>query len=133
MTFIDTSVFLRFYLKDDEEKASRCRRLFEAIIQGQQRAVTSSLVMAEIVWVLERTYRKSRQEIADFLSSILAMPNLTVLDGPILEQALPLYTGTDIDFIDAYHVALMEHHNIRDIYTYDRHYDRIKDIASLRP
>ena len=61
------------------------------------------------------------------------MPNLTVPDGPILEHALPLYVETDVDFIDAYHVALMEYHGARDIYTYDGHFDRIENVDSLRP
>jgi len=60
MIFIDTSVFLRFYLKDNEGKALRCRKLFEDIIQGRQHGFTSSLALAEIVWVLERTCKKSR-------------------------------------------------------------------------
>ncbi len=55
------------------------------------------------------------------------------MDGLILEQAIPLYTATNIDFIDAYHIALMENHSIRDICTYDRHYDQITGIASRCP
>lgn len=133
MIFVDTSLFLRFYLGDDEEKARRCRALFEAIIGGKQKGFTSSLALAELVWVLEKTYEKPRSEIAEFIAGISAMPNLTVLNGPIVERALPGYVATNMDFIDAYHAALMEVQGVRTIYTYDKHYDRLEGIACHRP
>lgn len=43
MIFLDTNIFLRFYLRDDEAKAERCKNLLHAVASGRERAMTSTI------------------------------------------------------------------------------------------
>ena len=133
MIFLDTNIFLRFYLRDDEAKAERCRDLLHTVASGKARAMTSTIVIAEIVWVLERTYRRPRKEVADFVMSLLALPLLVLIKKPLLETAITSYATQDIDVIDAYNAALMAAEGIAVIYTYERHFTRMPSVQAREP
>ena len=133
MIFLDTNVFLRFYLRDDEAKAERCKDLLHAVASGKERAITSTMVIAEIVWVLEHTYRRPRQEVADFVLSLLALPHLVLKERPLIEEAMISYVAHRVDFIDAYNAALMADEGVTLIYTYDRHFARMPSTQAREP
>ena len=133
MIFLDTNVFLRFYLRDDEGKAERCKDLLHAVASGEEDAMTSTMIIAGIVWVLERTYRRSRREVADFVLSLLALPHLVLTERGVVEAAIASYAAQDIDFIDAYNAALMAEGGVSIIYTYDRHFAKMPSVEAREP
>jgi predicted nucleic acid-binding protein len=59
--FVDTNVFLRFFVKDVDAQYEKARELFEKAEAGNIRLETSELVVAEIVWVLESFYGFARK------------------------------------------------------------------------
>lgn len=132
--FIDTNLFIRYLTNDDTEKADRVDRLLNQAASGKIRLLTAEMVLAEVVWVLESYYRLEKRPIADMLQAILSTPGLEVLNGKIVEQALPYYSLQNIDFIDAYIVALMKKHGVAGIYSFDKkHLDRIVQVTRLEP
>ncbi len=48
-------------------------------------------------------------------------------------RALSLYGGTALDFGDALLVATMEREGARDLYSYDRDFDRFPQITRREP
>ena len=133
MIFLDTNIFLRFYLRDDEAKAERCKDLLQDVASGKEGAITSTMVIAEIVWVLERTYQRPRREVADFVMSLLALPHLILTERSLVEAAIASYALQDIDFIDAYNAALMAAGDVTVIYTYDRHFAGMPSVQAREP
>ena len=133
MIFLDTNIFLRFYLRDDEAKAKRCRELLLAVGAGEEEAMTSTMVIAEVVWVLERTYRCSRKQVAEFVMSLLGLPHLMLPEKHVVEVAIACYAEQNIDFIDAYNAALMASEGVTVIYTYDRHFAQLPSVESREP
>ena len=133
MIFLDTNVFLRFYLRDDKAKAERCKGLLKSVASGKKRAMTSTMVIAEIVWVLERTYRRPRRDVADFVLSLLAVPHLHLAEKAILGSALTTYVSSKADFIDACNAATMDAAGIDVIYTYDRHFASMPKVEAREP
>jgi predicted nucleic-acid-binding protein len=132
--FVDTNVFLRFLTNDDPVKARRAERLFKAAVDGRKRLRTSLLVIAEIVWTLESFYELEREDIAERVAVILNTPNLTCPEAPRIRRALDLYSGLNVDFIDAYHAFYLKDEMIRQIATYDRkHFGRIKWLELIEP
>lgn len=131
-TFIDANVFLRYLLVDDEEKAERCRLLFERTVAGEESLFSTPLVMAEVVWVLER-YRWERGKIARNLALLLNTPHLRFEEGKVLERAVSLYAGQAIDFIDAYHAAFLQKQGERRLYSYDEDFDKIAGLERVEP
>ena len=132
--FIDTNLFIRYLTNDDPQKADRVDRLLEQAVNGEIELITAEIVLAEVVWVLESYYKIEKARIAEMLKAILSTPGLKVLNGRIVEKALQYYSLQNIDFVDAYIVALMQKHKITGIYSFDKkHLDRITHITRLEP
>ena len=132
--FIDTNLFIRYLTNDDAQKADRVDQLLEQAANGKIKLMTEGIVLAEVVWVLESYYNLEKARIAEMLKAILSTPGLEVLNGRIVENALPYYSLQNIDFVDAYIVALMQKHKITGIYSFEKKdLDRITHVTRLEP
>lgn len=58
--FVDTSLFLRDLTNDLPEQADRVEVLLRRAVGGELKLVTSSLVVAELVWTMECFRRLAR-------------------------------------------------------------------------
>jgi len=127
--FVDTNVFLRFFVKDVEAQYEKARELFEKAEAGKIKLETSELVIAEIVWVLESFYGFSRKEITVVLSTLLASRNLKMANHARISDAVELYAAGNMDFIDAYNIAYMKSKEQTRVATFDsKHYKKIEGI-----
>jgi predicted nucleic-acid-binding protein len=87
-----------------------------------------------VVWVLESFYKLGNLAIGPMIKAILATPGLEVINGTLVEKAVERYMAQNIDFIDGYIVAVMEHHKVSEIFSYDKkHLTRIKTILRKEP
>ena len=110
--FIDANLFIRYLTNDDPQKADRVDRLLDQAAKGKVKLMTAEIVLAEVVWVLESYYKLENVRIAEMLKAILSTPGLEILNGKIVEKALQYYLLQNIDFVDAYIVALMKKHKV---------------------
>lgn len=132
--FVDTNLFIRYLTNDDPEKADRVERLLDRAAEGEISLVSTELVMAEIVWVLESFYELPAAAIAPLLRGILATTGLEVINGALVGRALELYEGQGVDFVDGYIAAVMEKQGITELYSFDRkHISRLRGIARKEP
>lgn len=132
--FVDTNLFIRYLTNDDPDLADRVGQLLDDAAAGVVRLVTTELVIAETVWVLESSYRLKNVQIAPLVRGILATAGLEVINGDLIGKALVMYEFHNIDFVDSYIAALMEKQGILDIYSYDRkHLARLKSINRREP
>jgi len=132
--FVDTNLFIRYLTNDDPDKANKVENLLNQAAAGKIRLVTAEIVLAEVVWVLESYYSLKKDQISSMVKAILATPGLDVINGKLLEKAVDYYLYRNIDFIDAYIVALMEKLKISDIYSFDKkHLARINTINRIEP
>ncbi len=98
--FIDTNVFLRIIVKDDQKKVADCEKLIELIKLQKIKAFTSNLVLAEIVWTLLSFYKIQKEVVVKILSAILGIKNLKIDDSMHSLNAISLYTQNNVKFID---------------------------------
>ncbi|MBF0410487.1 MAG: PIN domain-containing protein [Candidatus Riflebacteria bacterium] len=132
--FVDTNLFIRYLTNDDKVKADKVEKLLELASSGKILLVTTEMVIAEIVWVLESGYSMKAKEIAPLIRGILVTKGLEVYNRDYIIRAVELYESTHIDFIDGYIVAVMEKHEISDLFSYDRkHISRIPGILRKEP
>ena len=132
--FVDTNLVIRYLTNDDPILADRVEQLLDDAAVGSVQLVTTELVMAESVWVLESSYRLTHAQITPLIRGILATPGMDVINGDLVGKALVMYELQNIDFVDAYIAALMEKQGIKDIYSYDRkHLSRVKSINRKEP
>lgn len=132
--FVDTNLFIRYFTNDNPILADRVEQLLDDAATGSVQLVTTELVMAESVWVLESSYHLNHVQIAPLIRGILATPGMEVINGELVGKALVMYELQNIDFVDAYIAALMEKQGIKDIYSYDKkHLSRVKTINRKEP
>lgn len=132
--FVDTNLFIRYLTNDEPALADRVEQLLNEAATGSVQLVSTELVMAETVWVLESSYNLSHTQIAPLIRGILATPGMDVINGDLVGKALVLYELQNIDFVDSYIATLMEKQGIFDIYSYDRkHLSRVKTVNRKEP
>lgn len=98
--FIDTNIFLRVVVKDDRRKVADCETLIRSIIEGKIKAITSSLVLAELVWTCLSFYKISKFEVIKILRGVLSIKNLKIEDKFEPLSAIEYYTKYGVKFID---------------------------------
>ena len=133
MIFLDTNIFLRFFLKENESMFQRLEKLFYEIISGNIIGVSNAMIIAEVVWVLSRSYKWNKEKICDNIEFILSTPNIRFKDKVILVNAISIYKEKNIGFIDAYNYSYMKANGINEIYSFDRDFDKLKDLKRLEP
>lgn len=133
MKLLDTNVILRYLTEDDARKAVRCQELFGRLEKGQEVMCLSTLAVAEVIWVLLAKYRHPKAFIVEAVRRILNTPHLLVEGKELLLLALEIFEQNSFDFIDAYHVALMQARGLSQLYSYDTDFDRLPDIQRLEP
>jgi predicted nucleic-acid-binding protein len=131
--FIDTNIFIRFLTDDISEKAGACEELFKKAIEKHESLFTTDLVVAEIVWVLESYYELPKEEIQDKVEKILNTPNLICPRKELILNALIMYSEKNIDYIDAVNALILKERGIEELYSYDKHFDRIEGLTRLEP
>jgi predicted nucleic acid-binding protein len=133
-SFLDANIFIRYLTNDDPAKADRVENLLDQAAGGGKQLLTTEMVIAEVVWVLESFYKLDNRAIGPMVKAILATPGLEVINGALVEKAVEHYMGKNIDFIDGYIAAVMERHKVSEIFSYDiKHLARIKTIQRLEP
>ena len=76
MKALDTSVLVRFLVRDDEQQSEAVYRKFKQTEADKEVLFIPALVVLEAVWVLESVYEATRQEILDSIDQLLLMPIL---------------------------------------------------------
>ena len=133
MIFIDSNIFLRYFEREDEQSYRKSERLFSEIVNGNIAGISTSLVIAEVVWVLQRFYNWGKKEICNNVELILKTPNIKFKEQSILSNAINLYRDRNISFIDAYNYSYMKANGVSEIYSFDKDFDRLEDIKRLEP
>lgn len=130
--FVDTNVFLRFLLKDDEKKAQNARHLLAKALKGEILLRTSELVVAEMVWTLESFYKIPKAEIQEKIQVILQSEGLEVPNRNLLLLALLAYKELNVDFIDAYNAHWARANSLSRFLSYDRKHMKRFDFLQVQ-
>ncbi|MFZ3385544.1 MAG: PIN domain-containing protein [Candidatus Hydromicrobium sp.] len=133
MIFIDTNIFLRYFEKEDESTYRKVETLFHKIVNGNIIGISTSLVIAEVIWVLKKFYNWDKEEICNNVELILKTPNIRFNQRSVIVKAINLYKYKNINFIDAYNYSYMKANGIDEIYTFDRDFDELQDVKRLEP
>ncbi|MGB9736110.1 MAG: PIN domain-containing protein [bacterium] len=131
---IDTNLLVRYISDDDPAKSKSVDNLLTKAMNGEIQVLIPSIVIAELVWVLESFYEMKATDITGIVQAILNTPGIEVTDRQVIESALLLYKSQNIDLIDAWIIEFAKDRNIKAIYTFDKkHFKRVKDIEIRKP
>jgi len=110
---------------------SDARRLLEKVIGERQRLVTDAEVLQEI---LHRYVAINRRDaIQPTFNALLGIVDqVLAVDRSIVERAKQIVLGyQQLSARDAVHLAVMEHHGIEQILTFDSGFDAFPGITRL--
>ena len=131
--FLDTNILLRYFTRDDEAKAESALALLTRVEQGEERLETSTIVIFETVYALQRLYRVPRPRIRALLLPIIQMRGLHLPGKSLCAGALDLYVSRNISFADAYNGVYMQSRGLAEIYSWDTDFDELPDIVRVEP
>jgi len=129
---IDTNLLVRYLINDDQKKAEAVDNLLDRAAKGEVRIIVPSVVIAELVWVLESFYQLKAGAILELVEAIINTSGLDVTDKSTIISALRLYKSKNIDFIDAWIIEFAKERGVKTIYTFDkRHFRDIEGIEVI--
>jgi len=97
---LDTNLLLRSILDDDREQFLRATKYIAAHCSAAEPGFVNRIVVCELAWTLERSYRISRETIADAMAGLLASVDLTIEDAEEIRGLLPAYRAGTVGFVD---------------------------------
>ena len=131
---IDTNLLVRYLTGDDPQKAKSVDNLLSKAERGELKILVPSIVIAELVWVLESFYQMHSTEIAELIEAVLNTPGIEVTEKSIIASTLKLYRTKNIDLIDAWIIEFAKDRGIKTIYTFDRkHFMDVSGIETRIP
>ena len=124
MRFVDTNVFI-YAVSANPRFGETARRILERI-EGGEAAMTSTLVLCEVAWVLEAMGRPG--DIKSTLEKILSYKSLAVVEfsGDDLLIGANNMVVHNLDFNDGVNVAIMMRMGVSEAYSNDcKHLGRL--------
>ena len=120
MIGLDTNVLVRYVVQDDPEQAAAAAGLIEGQCSAEDPGYISTLVLAELVWVLGGAYEYDKSIILAVLRQVLATAELTVEDPALAWRGLTEFEQGPADFAD-YLIGQGNHaRGCSRTYTFDR-------------
>lgn len=119
--FLDTSVLLRYLVRDDAVRAEQAARL----IDGETALHVSNLVLHEAAHVLRSVYQVPREQIVDSLLAFVQRQNVVIvgMDKDLVQQGLLLCRPSGrVSFVDALLWAQAQSSGPRVVYSFDQRF-----------
>lgn len=131
MRTIDANIILRYLTNDVPDQAKLAEELLKRVEEGNEDVFLPDIVLADIIWVLEGYYKQTREDIREWITAILSLQGLTYSDKDVALNALDIYVDKRVDWSDAFTASQMLQRKITEIYSFDKHFDRIDGIARI--
>lgn len=101
MIALDTNVLVRFVVEDDDEQTERTVRLIQDALAKDEALFVSEVVLCEVVWVLSRVYKLSKDELLQTLRALLQAKELEIREKDGVRRAVDAFAGGKGDFADS--------------------------------
>src|SRR3990167_9041037 len=99
--FIDSNIFLRTLIADNKKQYYDCIRLLKNVKENRIKAVTGSVILAEIAWTLGSYYNFPKEKIIKAIKAVINLRGLKILDNYQHLLAINLYEKYTVKYIDA--------------------------------
>lgn len=129
--FLDTNIWIRYLT---ESKHSRYKAVF-ALLQKIQNAeihvLFSGIIALEIYYITTRIYNWTKEDVTAFISDILSLPSITLIEETNTLLALKLVQTYNMKFADALILSQLPEEAV--LVSYDKDFSGIPDIQRLTP
>jgi len=91
MIGIDANVLVRYIVQDDAKQSKTATHYIESHCSISSPGFINSIVLCEIVWILESAYEYSRNDIATVLEKILSTRQFHIHESELMWRCLQGY------------------------------------------
>ena len=119
---IDTNVIVRFFVEDPEKTQEKFKGVFSFLKKvelGEVLVELPDLVLFEVFYVLTKTYKESRENVANKLHDLVSFKGILMRDKSFMTLCLKILQSKNIGLVDAYLLATSEKKGVHEIYSYD--------------
>jgi len=95
LKYLDTNIILRYLLQDHDDLSQKA----SVIIENSDVFIPNE-VLAEVVYVLNKTYKIDKEELSQTLIAFLHNENIYLLSKEVAVTALDYFREKNIDFVD---------------------------------
>ena len=124
MIFVDTNLFVRYFLKDVLSQFRQVEKLFSDGAKKKKKLFTSTIVIFEIYWLFGSFYEKTKGEVVEILKKTFSLDFIEFEEREILEKALNIFEVSSLDFEDCYNVVYAEERGAKGFRTFDKKLER---------
>ena len=137
MRFVDSNVFLHALLRPRRELTEEELRVKESAkeiitgIEGGEEVATSTVHLSEVINIVESGLGLQRS--LGLLAWAITTPNLEVYPTSLkdYEGALAVAREENVSVNDALAYQLMREHGLNEVYSFDKHFNRLRGITRL--
>lgn len=128
--YLDANFFIFANFASDR-RGQKARAILKNVTNGKL-AITSSLALDEVMWVLIKNRQDS--ELRAIIEEIYSIKNLEVKEVPAIIplRALEFIEVYKLKPRDAFHIAIMEHFGVKEIVSDDSDFDKVKEIKRIK-
>ena len=128
--FIDANIFL--YSVYSTSQTRRCQAFLRKVDSGEQNAITSVMVMDEVLFNMMKrmSFEDSERVVQKFLT-ISHLQVVAVTPENFIDSLSFVRQGLDPH--DALHAAVMKAQGVSTILSYDKDFDKIKSVKRQEP
>jgi len=120
MIGLDTNILVRFLMNDDEKQSKKVYKLFKKTEADKTELFIPSVVILELIWVLDSAYNISRANILDAISDLLLMPILHFEHQTSLQQFIVSAQQNKYDLADLLIAHAAKHQGCQKMITFDK-------------
>jgi len=131
MIGLDTNVLVRYLTQDDQKQANKAVKLIEDHLGQKQSMFINNIVFCELIWVLERGYKYSKQQISSAIRILLSAQEFAFEQLDSLWIALDKYEKDNIDFSDALIGELNKSYKCAHTYSFDTQASKMSNFELL--
>ena len=127
--YVDTNVFLRFFLKDNLSLYNQAELLLRKAKEGKVKIIVSTVVIFEIGFVLKKYYHLEKQEVIKHLNTLIALDYVVVDERDIFQNAIFWYMSSSNSLEDCFLKAKAQKIGA-ELFTFDK---KLKNLFSSKP
>jgi predicted nucleic acid-binding protein len=130
---LDTNILVRALTDDLPDQARRGRELVDQLEAGERRVMLSPLVLFELIFTLQNSYKTPREFIAGSIKHLLSLGTVDLAGKQLFLDALEEYRLSSVGFADIYNARYARARGSTCVYSWDRDFDRLPGITRREP
>ena len=130
MRFVDANVFIYVLVKSPQKDFETSKRILKRIENGEETATSLAIIQEVVDWL---EYNNRKKEVRVFLTAINSYLTLNKLNNTWSDVLTALDNTYEhkIDFVDALTLQTMKNNKIKEIYSNDKDFDRVKWVKKI--